>query len=171
MRQGVGRRYKEKKDNGSVSYSHRTLPLPLSHIHTLSTEVVTGDESTVWATLPAHPSTPRHPPIPLPWPPSCPPCGLDVHCGAALFSHVPHTLVFLCPLWPALSAASASEAREDYTSETTSVGDHLPPANTEPQINKTLTPTNTRKGIVWKKERDNYEKFTINHRFCLRTIT
>lgn len=53
------------------------------------------------------------------------------------------------------------------------MGDHLPPANTEPQINKTLTPTNTRKSIsiVWKQERENYEKFTINHRFCLGTIT
>lgn len=43
-----------------------------------------------------------------------------------LFSPIPHTLVTLRPLWPILLAASATEAREDYTSETTSVGDHLP---------------------------------------------
>lgn len=55
----VGGRYKEKKDNGIISYI--TPILSHSHSHTdthTSTEVVTGDESTVWASLPSPPSTP-----------------------------------------------------------------------------------------------------------------
>lgn len=141
------------KDNGIIS-DITPSPHCRAQTHTPLVRLPPGDESAVWARLPP-PST-TLPPSPEPSPPLTPNlptlrAGQTCMAGQGLFSHVPLAPFFfpllLRPPRPALSAASASQARKYYTTETTLAGDHLLPANTAAHINKHsyLSKTHARK--------------------------
>lgn len=96
------------------------------------------------APSPPPPRPPTLPPaLPAPDPQPAHPAGQTCMAGQGLFSHVPLAPSFFFlplrrPPRPALSAASASQARKYYTTETTLAGDHLLPANTAAHIDQGL---------------------------------
>lgn len=143
------------KDNGIIS-DITPSPHCLAQTHTPLLHSPPGDESAVWARLPPTVHNPASLPraLPAPDPPTCPPCGrarrawrgrvYSVTFLSLRFFFFP---LLLRPPRPALSAASASQARKYYTTETTLAGDHLLPANTAAHINKHsyLSKTHARK--------------------------
>lgn len=165
-----GQRYKEKKDNGIVSQSshppspwwRRGCALTRRHTSPLEMKALCGLPSSPLPSPPIrqHPSaaTPPNPSFPLPWPPSCPPCGLDVHCGAAsIQSRSSHTGFSVPSLTCSLGCLSQRSEERLY------IRDHFggrpfTARQRRATDQQTLTPMNTRKSIVCKREGDQYVK-------------
>lgn len=130
------------KDNGIIS-DITLSPRRLSQTHT----------PLVFATRRTHivplPSVYNSPFIPLSHKPSLPLTLQPAHPAGQTWRGTVFSVTFLshhffslllCPLRPAPSAASASQARKYYTTETTLAGDHLLPANTAAAHQQMLTP-------------------------------